>query len=361
LSGAATVLDYGRTLAKGQDDAERIGQIAFGKYVSPEYETGGKYIPDVPTRTGTPEAQGTNEIYFNLLLPAGPKPPGGWPVAIFGHGLGESKQGGLFTTAARMASHGIATIGINAAGQGLGPLGVLTVSTSSGAAFKIPAGGRGSDLDGNGTIDSTEGLFAAPPYQFIVNERDGIRQTIADTMQLVRVIEIGMDVDGDGAPDLDASRIYYFGQSGGGIAGFLIMALDPSIRTGAMNAAGGPIIEAGRLGNLRGTVTALMAGRSPSLFNVSVNPPTFNENIPFRDQMFDCGDGVKCPTLTNGVAGAMELQEAFDRVVWANQSSDPVVYAAHVREQPLDGVPLKNVIIQFAKGDMTLPNPTTTA
>jgi hypothetical protein len=178
-------------------------------------------------------------------------------------------------------------------------------------------------------------------------------------MQLVRVIEVGVDVDGDGTPDLDASHIYYFGQSMGGINGFLVMALEPSIHTGAMNAAGGPILDAGRLGNLRSTLTALLVGREPSLFNVSANPPVFNENIPLRDQLFDCGNGVQCSTLTNNVTGAMDVQEALDRGVWADESGDPVAYAPHIRQQPLDGVPIKNVIVQFAKGDMTVPNPTT--
>jgi hypothetical protein len=40
---------------------------------------------------------------------------------------------------------------------------------------------------------------------------------VVDLLQLVRVIEVGMDVDGDTVPDLDPSRIYYFGQSLGGI------------------------------------------------------------------------------------------------------------------------------------------------
>src|SRR5262249_23234908 len=71
-----------------------VGQIAFGKYVSPDYETAEKFIPAVGTRTGTPVVQGVNEVFFNLYLPSGPRPAGGWPVAIFGHGVGGSKQGG---------------------------------------------------------------------------------------------------------------------------------------------------------------------------------------------------------------------------------------------------------------------------
>ncbi|HEV3261661.1 MAG TPA: Ig-like domain-containing protein, partial [Gemmataceae bacterium] len=71
-----------------------VGQIAFGKYVSPDYETAEKFIPPVESRTGTPVVQGVNDVFFNLYLPSGPRPAGGWPVAIFGHGSGGSKQGG---------------------------------------------------------------------------------------------------------------------------------------------------------------------------------------------------------------------------------------------------------------------------
>ena len=36
-------------------------------------------------------------------------------------------------------------------------------------------------------------------------------------------------------------------------------------------------------------------------------------------------------------------------------------YSPHLRKQPLAGVPAKSVIIQFAKGDQSVPNPTSTA
>src|SRR2546430_1254116 len=71
-----------------------VGQVAFGRYVSPDYETAEKFIPPVGTRSGTPVVQGVNEVFFNLYLPSGPRPAGGWPVAIFGHGSVGTKQGG---------------------------------------------------------------------------------------------------------------------------------------------------------------------------------------------------------------------------------------------------------------------------
>jgi Bacterial virulence factor lipase N-terminal len=55
-----------------------VGTVAFGKYVSPDYQLHpGEYIPAVGTGTGTPVIQQMNEVYFNLFLPAGSAPAGG--------------------------------------------------------------------------------------------------------------------------------------------------------------------------------------------------------------------------------------------------------------------------------------------
>ena len=87
----------------------------------------------------------------------------------------------------------------------------------------------------------------------------------------------------------------------------------------------------------------------PSLINVSGT--SFNENLPLRNQ----------PPVVNAVIGAMEIQEFLDNSEWVEQSGSPVAYARYLRTRPLDGVPAKSVIVQFAKGDESLPNPTTTA
>jgi len=63
---------------------DAVAQIAFGKYLSPDYQVHpGEFIPETGTLTGTPVAQGVNQIYFNLFAPSGPKPVQGWPVAIW--------------------------------------------------------------------------------------------------------------------------------------------------------------------------------------------------------------------------------------------------------------------------------------
>src|SRR5262249_56666638 len=125
-------------------------------------------------------------------------------------------------------------------GRGGGALGTVRVIPTSGSATAVPDGGRGFDQSGDGAIDSTEGVSAVPP-RAIISSRDGLRQTVADLMQLVRVIETG------GIPGISRQRIYYAGQSFGGIYGVKLLALEDSIRAGVPNVPGGAIIEIVRL------------------------------------------------------------------------------------------------------------------
>jgi hypothetical protein len=349
LTPTTTAFEGARSFAPGP-----IASIAFGRFESPNYLGPGRFIPAVPTRTGIPQRFGSDkDVYFNLLLPAGPRPPNGWPVVIFGHGLGAHKEEGLFAIAGRMASHGIASIGINAFAHGFGSQGKLTVATRSRGSFTFLEGGRGIDQDGNGTIDASEGLAAASPLQLGINVADGFRQTVIDHMQLVRAIEVGIDVDGDGVPDLDSSRIFYVGQSMGGIAGTIFMAVEPQVSAANLNVAGGSALDVLRLGNLRTSLTAFLSRRTPNLFNAPNLAPLFgfNENIPLRNR----------PPVVNDVAGAMALQVALDRAGWLSMTGNPAAYAVHLRQRPLEGMPAKDVFFQFARGDRTVPNPTTTA
>src|SRR5262249_43340893 len=226
-------------------------------------------------------------------------------------------------------------------------------------------------------------LFATAP-RTIIGETDANRQTVADLMQLVRVIQVGMDVGGDGGRDLDPSRIYYEGRSLGAQYGTDFLAVEPDVRSGVLLVAGGSFWETIRLGPAsRPTAGNWLATRVPSLINspgitrfdgVPVEPsqfgvpgPPFNENMPLRDgipiavRWEDGGDHIIQSPVINDVVGAMEIQEAFENRLWVNQSANPVAYAPHLRKNPLAGVPAKSVIIQFATSDQTVQNPMTTA
>ena len=322
-----------------------VATVAFGSYSSPDYETADKVIPATGTRRGTPVVQGTNKIGFTLFVPSGTKPAGGWPVAIFGHGFGDSRAGAPWVVASSFASRGLATIAINVVGHGGGALGTYTVLRSGGSPpVTLSDGGRAFDQNGNGSIDSTEGVNAVGA-QALVGNRDGLRQTVIDLMQLVRVLQGGVDVDEDGAADLDGSRIYYSGQSFGGIYGVQLLGLESAINAGVPNVAGGPIIEIARLSpSFRPLVGISLIGRTPPLYNAVPNPTltSFVENMPLRNE------AVRVDT----VPGASAIQKLIDETEWAQQSANPAAYAPHI------SMP---VIFQFARGDQTVPNPTASA
>ena len=320
-----------------------VGTVAFGSYASPDYETAAKIIPPVGTATGTPAPQGTNSVQFSLFLPAGARPAGGWPVAIFGHGFTDWKNGAPPVVAGTLGRNGIATLAINVVGHGGGVLGTYTVDRIGLPPVTLPLGGRGIDQDGNGSIDSTEGVNAARPYTLVGN-RDGLRQTTIDLMQAVKMLKGGFDVDGDTVDDLSTSRIYYAGQSFGGIYGTQLHGLEPDIRAAVQNVPGGPIIEIARLSpSFRALVGLSLLSRTPSLYNAVPNAgfSNFHENIPLR--------GLP-PVIATSDETA--IQQLLDRTEWAQQAGNPAAYAPYI-DTP--------VIFQFARGDQTVPNPTTSA
>ena len=334
-----------------------VGRVAFGTFRSPDYENAARVIPATGTLTGSPTPQGSNQLLVEVFLPNGARPAGGWPVMIFGHGFTDSMYGAPWTVASVLASKGIATAAISVVGHGFGPQGMLTVTPVTGAPVTLTSGGRGFDQDGNGTIDSTEGVSAVGANT-IVSSRDGLRQTVVDLMQLVRQIQTGVDVDGDGSVDLDRNRIYYAGQSFGGIYGTILLGVEGGIRAGVPNVPGGSITEVARLGGFRVLTAIALATRQPQLLNL---PPAagvpvpfnlrFNENIPLRN----------LAPQVNAVPGASAIQLVLERNEWVQQTGNPVSYAPYIRDNPLRGNGPKPVIIQFAKGDGTVPNPTTTA
>jgi Bacterial Ig-like domain len=322
-----------------------VGALAFGKYSSPIYVSPDVTFPPIGTRTGTPVAQGMNVLHFNITLPSSAKPAAGYPVAIYGHGFTDNKLGSFPLLAASMAQQGIALVTINVVGHGFGPLGTVRINTTTGP-VTVPAGGRGIDQNGDGNIDITEGSNAAAPRS-LIGSADALRQTTVDLMQLVRQIQAGVDVDGDTVPDLDPARIYYFGQSFGGIYGTIFLGVEPGVRVGVPNVGGGATIEIIRLSPVfRPLATGAVAVRG--LLNAGTQ---FVENMPLRNE----------PPRINDVAGAMGIQDFIDQSEWGTQRGNPVAYAPHLRKNPLPGNPVKSVIIQYGKGDQTVPNPTQTA
>ncbi|MBI2529493.1 MAG: hypothetical protein HYV93_26350 [Candidatus Rokubacteria bacterium] len=328
--------------------ASEIRAIAFGSYRSPSFLSPDRHIPSTPTRDGAPRPSGEEEIHVTLYLPRGEMPVAGWPVAIFGHGFTNDRHLVPMAVAATMARNGFATVAINVVGHGGGAAGTLTVKRAGGAVVTLPAGGRGLDLDGDGKIEPSEGVSTRSPGPLAaISNRDGLRQTVADLMTLVRALRRGVDVDGDGRSDLDPQRAFYFGHSFGGIYGTLLMAVEPALRVGVLGVPGGPIVEIARQAAVfRPRVAAALQSRNPALMNGARD---FYEFIPLFGE----------PPVRSPLPGALDIQAYFARVEWLSQSADPVAFAPYLRHVPLPGLSPKAVFYQWAVGDLTVPNPTT--
>ncbi|HEY7203182.1 MAG TPA: hypothetical protein VIA61_02735 [Methylomirabilota bacterium] len=327
-----------------------VRTIAFGRFTARSFLTPDRRIPMTATRTEAPAQQSTEDVDVTVYLPAGAMPRDGWPVAIFGHGFGNDRHVVPMAVAGTLAHAGLATVAINVVGHGGGPQGTLTVRRAGHETVALPAGGRGVDLDGNGRIGATEGVSTrAPSPLALIGSRDGLRQTTADLMQLVRAIRRGVDVDGDGRTDLDREHIYYFGQSFGGIYGTLLMAIDPLVRVGVLNVAGGPIVEIARQSPVfRRLVIDQLKQRQPPLLS---GESDFTESIPLPGESPE----------RQPAPGALAIQGYFDRAEWLTQPANPVAFAPYLRQLPLTGVGPKSVLYQWAVGDLTVPNPTTAA
>ncbi|HEY2792905.1 MAG TPA: Ig-like domain-containing protein [Micromonosporaceae bacterium] len=327
--------------------ATGAGRYVFGSFLAPNWLNGDSVIPQTPTRGFGPVVRGQTRLPFVLIVPAGTAPKGGWPVAIFGHGFTGS-DGNVFLAADLNAANGIATIGTDVVGHGFGPLSTWNITTSSGT-VSVSAHSRGHDQNGDGVITSTEGVGAPvqPAADAAVNDRDGLIQTVADVMSLVRAIGRGLDVTGDGHNDLRETGVSYYGQSFGGIYGVMLGGVDPKVGVLALNVSGGPISEIARLSpSFRPLVEQDLGLRQPSLLNGGFD--NFTESMPLRGE----------PPVLNPAPGAIAIQAVLAEETWLDRSGGPETYAPLLRLSPPPGSPAKRVLFQNAFGDQTVPNPT---
>ncbi|MCW2778336.1 MAG: hypothetical protein JWN17_2061, partial [Frankiales bacterium] len=317
--------------------AKTFAFYGFGSITSPQYLDPSVRIPTVPT-TKTPSPTGSARLAVAMVAPA---PTAGTclrPV-VFGHGFTRSKYD-LFLAADTLGTSPLAVFATDVVGHGFGPQSTYKVTTATGTVTTGTALGRGRDLDRDGKIADTEGVGTAG----VVNSRDGLIQTVVDQMALVRALQKGVDVDGNGTVDTctGPGAVAYYGQSFGGIYGTMLLGSDPAVTAGVPNVAGGPIPEVSRLGGFRPLLAASLAGLSnggPGLYG-------FTESMPLR----------RDPRVSDPVQGALPIQKAIARANWATRSGSPEAYAPRLSRT--GEFKDKKVIFQVAYGDGTVPNPT---
>jgi pimeloyl-ACP methyl ester carboxylesterase len=321
-----------------------IGHVAFGMFQSPMFLNAGYTIPQTPTGLPDVSYASVQPVYFHVLVPATQKPAAGYPVIVFGHGFGSNRFEEPTAEASVLVQAGFAVIAINVFGHGYGPNGKVTITQTDGRSFDLPAGGRGQPLSPGGSYGGFDGCVLAG----IFGARDCLRQTVIDQMQLVRAITNGLDLDGDGTPDLDPSRIYYAGHSFGAMYGTMLTAVEPNISAAVLNSGGGTLTDIARTSNdFRIFALLDLLGRSPSLTGNGLN---FEDGYTLRYQPVNV---LKDPAV-------LAVQEFFERTEWYGTPGDAIGYAPHLASSTLPNVPIKPVLFQYGIGDSTVPNPSET-
>ena len=195
-----------------------------------------------------PVATGTETIPVLMTVPNAnsgrTKPAAGWPVVIFQHGITRNRSDAL-AISATMAAQGFVVVAIDLPLHGLPSSNPLAIGNTP---FGAVARERTFNVD---YINNTTG--AAGPdgvaddsgahminLSSLLTSRDNLRQGVADLFVLARTLP-NIDLDGNGAGDLDASRVAYVGQSLGAIVGTSFLALEPTVNLGVLNVPGGGI------------------------------------------------------------------------------------------------------------------------
>ena len=308
-----------------------VGCYAFGSLQTPRFARPDATITPTAT-TRTPPVVGKERIGFALIVPAGVPPEGGWPTAVYGPGFTRSYFD-LFVTADANAAAGIATIATDPIGHGYGPRSRISVGLP-GRETTFLAYGRGRDLDGDGSIEDSEGsqptkrvtlsggevVAERPSPNALHGLRGGLEQTVVDNMALLRAVQRGPAVpDCTGSPGarLAQTGTSYYGLSFGGIYGTMLMGTDPRPRRGLLNVAGGPITDIARLSGFRPRLADQLRVSRPNLLNGGPGRDGFTESIP---------DPLD-PPITRPVPGAMEVQRYLAAATWYGRPGGPETYA----------------------------------
>lgn len=223
---------------------------------------------------GEPVEPTSYDLPVHIWLKVGLTQPA--PILFFGHGLGgEASQS---TPIAQIAAEAnLATVAISAPRHGDHP----TARAGNDAFIDL----FGIDI-ANMTIDG-----------FVF--RENLRQASFDKQQVLELLTAQPDVDGDGTPDVNASRVLYWGISLGGIMGADFVGQTDKVDAGIFSIAGARLISvatdsanfsgfADLLSNMVGGKDALKRLASPAQTLIDAGDPVNWASRLVKDR-FDAG------------------------------------------------------------------------
>lgn len=292
MGDAGANLDYDLTEFNG--DPALVHKLIVGTIQSPNFLTNGERDDSILRRdaAGKPELDGMRDANFAAIIPrcvtTATLPV---PVMIFGHGLFGSGEGYLNDRFLQEVAEDYCFVVV--AGDWIG----LTERQIGVAALAA------NDLNWAGGI--TEKLA----------------QSVIDFIAIENITRGPLRTDPmfqyEGNPVIDASRVYYFGASLGGIMGSSFMAYDQVVERGVLGVPGGP--------------WTMLFERSYA-WNALSGPAR-----------------ASYPDATN-------YQVLIALLGWRFEPYDPITAAPHLLHDPLPDTPVKQILLYEAVADSLVAN-----
>jgi hypothetical protein len=227
---------------------DHVGALGTGKMTILRFrgDDTGTDLPDDETfdlSEGAPRIVAVDRIPVTFIVPASLPPPNGYPVVIYGHGLGAGRDQ-LLNFAEPLTSQGYVLVGIDMEGHGSRYRDVDAGSNLG--ASKPQFTGNRTLPDGFGDITGIATTFDFfEGFLNVAAVRDSIRQSALDLSRLVQLLkQPGLDLSALGATTkLDTRRIAYLGESFGTVVGTLFAAIEPDVDLFVLDVPGGGILD----------------------------------------------------------------------------------------------------------------------
>ena len=247
---------------------------------------------------------------------------GPFRTIVWGSGLGSGRDQGN-RLAGFAAPRGFATIAIDAVSHGQHP----------------DVAGESDD-----TLATTLRFFTIGDLEeralFPLRLRDNFRQSAWEKLQLVRLVQTGIDLDGDEVSDLDPESLAYLGVSLGGIMGPEPLALSGAFDAAVLVVPGGRVSSIIGESELFGSLTRLLRPRGTTDGDV-------DRFFPVLQTFLDPGDAtvwgrhVQVERLVGDASPDVLAGVALDDEVVPNVASWTLMRAM---ELPLVGAELRPVV-----------------
>ncbi|MBS1767024.1 MAG: hypothetical protein JST05_06430 [Acidobacteria bacterium] len=287
-------------------------------------------------RSGTGQLFGyyhqTRQVPFILVIPTGAVPPSGWPVVIFEHGIGGSKEQAL-GMADTAASAGYATIAIDQAVHGFGANGTTDSTGATISDSLTPAGVPGMG-NGRPKAEWASNFFMLPSN---LTARANIYTSAFHLWRLERILnqpsaghpaslagQLSAMTGAAESINTGATTHKFVGQSLGSIVGTIFLAGNSS-QTGGSNMPGFLSVPGARLAFILHDSPAFQSAVNSGLASngVPTGSPAYNQFFVAAQSIADSADPASMLTPLPGqtssrLAGRVAMQEAVGDLVIPN-------------------------------------------